>query len=229
MAAQIILFDLDGTLIRAGNAGSRSMAIAFNNLFFRENAFARISFTGMTDPAILRQAFMDTFNREPSSKEANVFFQEYLRVLSQEVPGAEKYEVLPGIPQVIQGLINKNMAVGLATGNLKDGARIKLQRADMWKRFPFGGFGSDSEDRVQLTAMAIQRGETLLGHGVDPQDCLVIGDSPAEAMVAGALGTKFLLVGTGWTGIEDLQALKPDIFVRDFSNWRAVVDAITDA
>lgn len=229
MAAKIILFDLDGTLVRAGGTGAKSMSEAFNNLFHQENAFARISFTGMTDPSILRKAFQHTLNRDPLPDESKAFFREYLKILKAQVSGTKKYEVLPGIPQLVQGLISKNLAVGLATGNLEDGARIKLERAALWRFFPFGGFGSDSEDRTLLTSMAIQRGEALMGRSVGPQDCLIIGDSPAEHKVARALGAKVMLVGTGWTEAGELQALGPDIFVMDFSDTQATIDAIINA
>jgi len=229
VAVQIILFDLDGTLVRAGGSGAGSMSVAFNNLFHRENAFARISFTGMTDPLILRKAFHHTFNRDPRPDEFETFFQEYLKILKKQVPKAEGYEVLPGIPALIHGLTARGLSIGLATGNLKDGARIKLERSDLWQPFPFGGFGSDSENRTRLTEMAIQRGSARLGHDVNPRDCMIIGDSPAEHKVARELGAKVLLVGTGWTDTAELQRLEPDLFFQDFSDWQAVTDAITNA
>ena len=228
MAPQVILFDLDGTLVRAGGSGSRAMAVAFNELFHRENAFARVSFTGMTDPSILKTAFNLTFGRDPTPSEAESFFQRYLQVLAMEVPKSKRYTVLPGIPQLIHALVKRGMAVGLATGNLQEGARIKLQRAGLWQLFRFGGFGSDSIDRIRLTQMALQRAESLLGYDVSPAQCVVVGDSPAEYQVARAMGAKVVLVATGWTAADQLQALGPDIFFNDFGAWEKTANAIAD-
>ena len=228
MAAQVVLFDLDGTLVKAGGAGSRAMSMAFNDLFHRENAFARVSFTGMTDPHILKTAFNMAFNRDPTPDEAEAFFRRYIQILNQEVPRAKRYTVLPGIPELIHALTRQGLAVGLATGNLRDGARIKLERAGLWQLFGFGGFGSDSMDRTRLTQMALQRAVTLLGHAVPPGECVVVGDSPAEYKVARAMGAKVVLVATGWTDADRLQALGPDLFFNDFAAWEDTANAIAD-
>ena len=227
MAEPLVLFDLDGTLVKAGGAGAKSMSMAFQELFGRSNAFARVSFTGMTDPAILAEAFKHTFGREPTLRESRDFFELYLNILAREVPMAKHYRVLPGIPQLLQALTERKIPIGLATGNLREGAKIKLDRAGLWSFFPVGGFGSDSKNRTELTRTAILRAQTEYGRKFSPDRVWVIGDSPAEARVAKELGTRVLLVATGWTPAEDLRDLKPDLCVRDFSDWETVVNALT--
>jgi len=63
---------------------------------------------------------------------------------------------LPGIPDLLEALsCQSSLLMGLGTGNLEEGARVKLARADLMKYFHFGGYGSDSEDRPTVLPGAL--------------------------------------------------------------------------
>ncbi len=223
MDIKIVLFDVDGTLIKAGGAGSNAMSIAFHLLFNKVKAFERVKFTGMTDPTIFKEAYIHSFGRFPSNFDFERFFKVYLKILAWEVEHSTKFRVLPGVPSLIRELKKMGIKVGLATGNLEEGARIKLQRAGLWDEFEFGGFGSDSEDRAELTRIAVERSRL---RDVEPQQVLVVGDSPAEYYAAAMNGYKVALVSTGWTSWNELNGLLPNYIFEDFSDYEGVIDEI---
>jgi phosphoglycolate phosphatase-like HAD superfamily hydrolase len=106
---------------------------------------------------------------------------------------------------------------GLLTGNIRRGAQIKLQRYQLWDKFPFGGFGDDHEDRDRIAAIALQRGSERLGRQLEGAEVLVIGDTPLDIRCARAIGAKVLAVATGSFSVQQLQEHRPDWVVEDLS------------
>ncbi len=219
--ARAFLFDVDGTLVDSGGAGLRAMRRAFQEVIGVQDPFRGDSFTGRTDPHIFRTAVKRHLRRDPTAAEERAFFDCYLRCLSEEVPSSRRYRVLPGVVTVLEALSARpGCLLGLCTGNLEEGARLKLARANLNRFFAFGGFGSDDEDRAALTRVAIERARIAAGGPVDP---LVIGDSPHEVTAARRNGARVALVATGWTPSEALRALDPDLFFESFADEEATV------
>lgn len=211
------LFDIDGTLIRAGGAGKEAFARAWEAVFDVPHGFDSFAFAGCTDPAIFADGARVALGREATAGETDAFFAAYLGLLSGIVNGAARYRVLPGIERVLEGLAARpGCLLGLCTGNIEPGARIKLQRGDLNRFFSFGGFGSDSPDRAALTKAAWKRAETLAG---GPVDAIVIGDSIRDHAAAKANGLPVALVATGGTDLATLQALQPDLLFESFADW----------
>lgn len=212
---------MDGTLVDSGGAGLRAMRRAFMEVTGVSDPFRGDSFTGRTDPHIFRTAVERHLGRPPTLDEETAFFHRYLDLLAAEVPSSSRYRVLPGVIPVLEALSARpGCLLGLCTGNVEAGARLKLARADLNRFFSFGGYGSDSADRKVLTRIAIQRAESL---SRGPVDALVIGDSPHEAEAARRNGVRVALVATGWTPREDLLALRPDLFFESFADEEAAV------
>src|ERR1700761_5212418 len=173
----VLLFDLDGTLVNTGGAGRRAMIGAFKNLHARDDAFSDFSFAGMTDRAIARYGLAKVLATIPES-EIDRFLDEYLRLLEEELPKSDGYVVLPGVVQLLEQLTGKpDVAIGLGTGNVKRGAYAKLVRAAIGGAFPFGGFGCDAENRVELLRAGARRGAEQLGRAYAECDFVVIGDT----------------------------------------------------
>src|SRR5471032_2412354 len=146
MTNKLLLFDLDWTLIYTGGAGVRALNIAFEKLFRIPQAMKQVSPDGKTDPAICREMIRVHLGRPPEDGEIEKLCRGYLDRLAQEIPEGPGYRILPGIPELLQILSARtDLLMGLGTGNLEEGARIKLARADLMKYFKFGGFGSDAE------------------------------------------------------------------------------------
>ena len=215
------LFDIDGTLIRAGGAGKDAFVRAWEAVFDAPHGFDTFSFAGCTDPAIFADGARVALGRPPTPAETDLFFQAYLDLLPAIVNGAAHYRVLPGIERVLEGLAARpDCVLGLCTGNLEPGARVKLARGDLNRFFTFGGFGSDSVDRAALTGAAWRRAEAIAG---GPVSAWVIGDSVRDYAAAKANGLPVALVATGGTDVSTLAALQPDLLFESFAEWQVVL------
>ena len=196
MRPTVLLFDIDGTLVSTGGAGRRAIDRAFVLATGRE-AVIDFSFAGMTDPAIVRTALarMGRPADEPAIAEV---LEAYLTVLPEEVYAAPSFVIHAGIPEALALTETwSGFAVGLGTGNIERGARIKLSRGDLHHRFAFGGFGSDSEDRAELLRAGAERGAARLGASREDCRVVIIGDTPKDVAAARAIGAESIGVGTG--------------------------------
>jgi phosphoglycolate phosphatase-like HAD superfamily hydrolase len=204
MSHTIVLFDVDGTLITTGGAGRRALERAFEVAFGEPGVFD-FSFAGMTDRAILRGGLSGS-PYPPTDEMVEEIMQVYLEVLRDEVETAERYFVHPGIQQAIDELSAfSNVAVGLGTGNIEAGARIKLDRAELNDHFAFGGFGCDSEDRAELIGAGAKRGADRLGRALEECQLVIIGDTPRDTAAAHANRGECIAVATGGATRKDLE------------------------
>ncbi|MEV5009298.1 HAD family hydrolase [Streptomyces sp. NPDC093064] len=183
-----LLFDIDGTLIITGGAGARSWRLAFDELYGIPADIGQFTDTGMTDPDVGRKTFEAVLGRKPERHEFARLLERRLHYLRQTVNESEHYRVLPGVEDLLPGLIDEGYLLGLITGNLEAAAHIKLHRVGLNRFFSFGGYGSDSNDRAEVTRIAIRRGSLVYGENLDPDRCLVIGDTPHDVASAHAAG-----------------------------------------
>ena len=207
MQPTILLFDIDGTLLSAGGAGRRAVVRIFGDRFARPEVFDDVRFHGMTDRAIIR-AGLECLHLPADEDAIDVLCAAYLAALAIEIPRSEGFRVLPGVAALLEGLAGRaQLAVGLGTGNLREGARIKLEHAGLFHHFAFGGFGCDAEDRAALLSVGAQRGARHLGMAPDACRLVVIGDTPKDVAAARAIGAASLAVATsGFTTAELMAA-----------------------
>lgn len=208
--AELILFDIDGTLIDTGGAGARSWAWAFERLFETKIDIAEHSTAGMTDPAIGRATFKEAMEREPTSAELTRLMASYQAVLPDYVASSADYRVLDGVQSLLEDLTDAGIALGLTTGGLEAVAHAKLGRGQLNHFFLVGGYGSDSENRVALTRAAVERGERLLGHALDLSEVFVVGDTPLDIAAAKGVGAVSVGVASGRYNLAELKAADPD-------------------
>jgi phosphoglycolate phosphatase-like HAD superfamily hydrolase len=188
---QAILFDVDGLLITTGGAGTRSWRWAFDELYGTPADIGEFTDAGMTDPVVGRLTFTAVIGHEPSAEELASVLSHYLMRLPEEVAQSPGYRVLDGVEEQLLRLCRSGFLLGITTGAVEAAAHIKLARANLNRFFTFGGYGSDSADRGELTRKAIDRAGEILGSPLDPQRVLVVGDTPndiAAAHVARAIG-----------------------------------------
>jgi phosphoglycolate phosphatase-like HAD superfamily hydrolase len=107
--------------------------------------------------------------------------------------------------------------IGLLTGNIRQGARIKLQHYNLWEKFPFGAFADDHEERDHIARIARQRGSERLGRPLRGEEILVIGDTPLDIRCGRAIEARVIAVATGAFTVEELSQHKPDWAVPDLS------------
>ena len=188
-----VLFDIDGTLLVTGGAGAVACQRAFREMHGIEANIDEHTHAGMTDPEIAAIVFREVIGREGSTAERAEAIAGYLSHLQQAVEESEGYRVMPGIEELLPRLAGEGILLGIVTGNIEAAAQIKLARGDLNRYFAFGGYGSDSSDRIELTRKAIERVGKQLGRDVDPADVLVVGDTPRD--VKAALGAGAVPVG----------------------------------
>jgi len=212
---RLVLFDIDGTLIRTGGAGMKAFAKVFALEFNASDGFERLKFAGRTDLSLLREFF--SFHGIPATPENfQRFFDRYVFWLDHILRESEA-RVCPGVREFIDGLqaLAPPPLLGLLTGNIRLGAEIKLRHLHLWEPFAIGAFADDHEERAQIAAIARQRGCALLGEGLRDDQVLVVGDTPMDIRCARAIGAKVLAVATGGSTLEELKAHQPDWLVTD--------------
>jgi phosphoglycolate phosphatase-like HAD superfamily hydrolase len=209
---QAVLFDIDGTLISTGGAGARSWRHAFNELHGIPADIGEFTDAGMTDPTVARLTFKSAVGHEPSPREVATVMAAYLDRLPYEVEHSDKYRVLDGAEELLRRLgLEKGVLLGITSGAVEAAAHIKLARAGFNRYFPFGGYGSDSGDRTELTRCALARGERLLGEALDPSEVLVVGDTPKDLDAAHGAGCVAVGVATGHYTREQLEEAGADV------------------
>lgn len=199
-----ILFDVDGTLISTGGAGTRSWAWAFDRLHGVPADIGEFSEAGMTDPEVGRRTFLSVVGRSPTDREMGRLLAAYLDRIPHEVDTSRDYQVLDGVETLLPRLCDEGYLLGITTGALEAAAHIKLSRARLNRFFSFGGYGSDSPDRAALTQRALGRGEVILGGPLDPGRVLVVGDTPKDIEAAHEVGAVAVAVASGKYSEESL-------------------------
>jgi phosphoglycolate phosphatase-like HAD superfamily hydrolase len=214
----MLLFDIDGTLISGGGCGRRAFERACRELYGLGSALSAIRLDGMTDPLILEHVFRERLGREASSDEAAQVIARYLEHLVPEVAKSE-YRIHDGVVELLAHLAERGDLIGLATGNVKGGARIKLERGGLWQHFAFGGFGCDSPERAELVRVAIARGHERAGLRLEREEIIVIGDTPKDIAAAHAAGATAYAVATGSYSVDALAQAGADRSFASLREW----------
>ena len=218
---RLVLFDIDGTLVKTGGAGVQAFGRAFATEFNIPNGTERLKFSGRTDTGLARELFLQ-HKIEPSPENFQLFFGSYVFWLDcflTQTRGA----VLPGVWEFIRQLhaLPESPALGLLTGNIRLGAEIKLRHFELWEVFQTGAFGDDHEDRNQIAAIARDRGSRLLKNDLRGEEILVVGDTPRDIECARAIEARTLAVATGGVEFEELEAHRPDWLFKDLTTVAA--------
>ncbi len=209
----IFLIDIDGTLLLTGGAGFVALNQTFLSLFGLPDAMQGINPQGKTDPVIVQEAFRVRFERDPTEAELQRVLSLYVKLLPDAVAQSTGFRVLAGAAEGLDRLAAQGHALGLATGNVREGARIKLERAGFWSRFAFGGYGDDSADRTALVKRAAERGAAQLGQPLRPSMVVVVGDTPRDVAAARENGYQAIAVASGTVSRERLSECAPDRLV----------------
>jgi len=201
------------------------MNLAFARLFGIDDGFAGIGFAGRTDTAIFRDA-VGVHGLDGEFPALLARFQEtYYSTLPRTLAEVQAH-VLPGVREVLAGIQAAPGAfLGLATGNFRESARLKLGRFGLYDLFLAGGYADDSEDRAELVAIAIERLAEASG-GPGPREVYVIGDTPLDIAAAKANGARSVAVATGFFTVDELTAAGAGLVFPDFSSWQAVLNAL---
>jgi phosphoglycolate phosphatase len=202
----VFLWDVDGTLVSTAGAGRRAIELTFERRYGRSDV-VRFNYDGMTDPVIIGQG-LAALGLSPAeiARDLPEILREYLPVLAQVCAAATNFRVHAGIQAALTACEGRaDFATGLGTGNVEEGARLKLDRVDLTRHFSFGGYGSDHADRAELLAIGARRGRGRLGVGDGPCRVVVIGDTPKDIAAARAIGADSIAVATGSYSVQALR------------------------
>jgi phosphoglycolate phosphatase-like HAD superfamily hydrolase len=218
---RLVLFDIDGTLVRTGGAGVKAFAKVFATEFGATDHFERLKFAGRTDVNLVREFFL-YHSIPPTPENFERFFSRYIFWLDH-ILSISKTEACPGVWEFIYDLkeLSERPLIGLLTGNIRLGAEIKLRHFQLWEAFEIGAFADDSEERDEIAAIARERGCRVLGKKLQADEVLVIGDTPLDIRCGRAIGAKVLAVATGGATLEELIVHKPDWAVPDLRSITA--------
>ena len=221
-AKRLLLFDIDGTLVNTGGAGVESLKITVHNRFGAKDDLRDIEIAGKTDRAIIHD-ILHKYEVEPNEENIVSFAEEYIHGLPLSLSRSHG-RLLPGIQPLLERLKPQpNIVLALLTGNLQEGARLKLQHYGLWDFFEFGAFADDHHDRNELGAFARERAQTRHGHDFDAADIDVIGDTNHDIACGKAFGARTIAVATGSWSRERLQACAPDFLFDDLADTDEVI------
>ena len=226
---RLFLFDIDGTLVTAAGAGRIALGRALEMVYGTTGPIERYDFRGKTDPRIVWDLMTAAGLDEAAiqAKQATCF-EAYVAELDALIGDGARVKIMPGVAEMVKALsVRDDAVVGLLTGNIEAGARVKLRPTGLWPLFRLGAFGSDAMDRRALPGIACERAHRIAGHAFDFAQVTIIGDTPLDVDCARACGAVAVAVATGFHPAEDLQACAPDLFFADFSDVPAALAALT--
>jgi phosphoglycolate phosphatase-like HAD superfamily hydrolase len=205
-----VLFDIDGTLLVTGGAGGVAWQRGFEELYGVEADIAEHTDAGMTDPEIAAIVFREVIGRKGCTEERAKAIGCYLKHLPGAVAESDGYRVMPGVEGLLDRLIDAGLLLGLVTGNIEAAAHIKLSRGRLNRFFSFGGYGSDSADRTEVTKAALRRGELVSGGTLADGACIAVGDTPRDIKAGHGAGIKVVGVATGSYSVDELRQAGAD-------------------
>jgi phosphoglycolate phosphatase len=224
---RLVLWDVDGTLLRTNGVAQRAFDVAAEHVLGRHPGDHAVKMSGKTDPLIALEILVFAGLAE---EEARRVLPDVVGRLEAELAGARELvrdqgHVLPGVEAVLTGLHDDPAVIlSVLTGNTAANAAVKLQAfgLDRWLDVDVGAFGSDDHDREQLVPVALERLRRLRGRDLDPGQVWVVGDTPRDLACARAGGARCLLVATGRFELAELQGLGADEVLTDLSDTAAV-------
>jgi phosphoglycolate phosphatase len=196
----VLLFDIDGTLVTTAGVGRRALERAFAARYGSTAVLRGVRFDGMTDRAIVRLGLAAL--GEPAEGPAveaviDAVLADYIPLLEAEIVETRDFGLHRGAREVLDAVASlAAVAVGLGTGNVREGARAKLVPLGVYHHFGFGGFGCDHEERAEIVRIGAERGAHALGHPLAACRVVVVGDTPRDVAAARAIGAEAIGVGS---------------------------------
>jgi phosphoglycolate phosphatase-like HAD superfamily hydrolase len=201
---EVILFDIDGTLITTGGASGHAWAHAVRDFYDVDFDVDKQTGKGLPDPEVGREVLRAVLDREPTGRELLRLMRRRMKYLPGELENAPHFVVEPGVPELLEKLTEADLLLGLTTGNVEPAAHAKLARAGLNHYFSFGGYGSDATERVELTRRAIERARRLAGEALPNEVIMSLGDTPRDVEAGHGAGIRVTGVATGEYSVAEL-------------------------
>lgn len=219
---KLILFDLDGTLVYTGQAGRSALIKAIKALYGKEPKFEHSLISGRTDTDNFSLVYKLIKGKNPSKTEVKKIHQKYVELLPLEIKQSVRqktYKTVKGIKKLIEKLSHeKDLILGLGTGNIEQGAQIKLQPSGLLDYFSCGGYGEDGRTREEMLRAAVKRAERKFKTKFAPDQVYVVGDTHRDVLAAKACGFHNAAVTCGFGEPKLLQRSAAELELKDFTD-----------
>ncbi len=228
---QVILFDIDYTLLVSAPSPQRAFDTAFFEYFKIESAWSNSSPYGNTYPRIVQEIAQKTLKRPLSPTEFENLYFRYDQLLVQELESNDSFKVLPGVKGLCEMLKNRNdVMLGLQTGNLTESAYHKLERGGLERYFSFGGFGTDGDTKNSIVAAAFTKANEFTQECIQPErDLWIVGDAPQDIHAGLAIGARTIGVATGTHTVVELMAAGATYAFSDLNETETILKLIAKA
>jgi len=229
MKRNLVLFDIDGTLLHAHGAGREAFAEAFEKVFGWEQGVEHINFYGATDLSVFRRIAAERGVESTSEMEA-AFFSALPAALETRLSACPP-EIYPGVPELLEALNPEPVTpkftdeggwtLGIVTGNIEATARSKLKYAGLLTYFTVFGCGCEHADRIEIARKALERAGDF--------DCgFLIGDTPSDINAARAHGLTSVAVATGGFAAEELENAGADFLFSDLTDTNRLLSILNE-
>ncbi len=225
---KLILFDIDGTLMASGKGARISITEAMRRVFGKSAKITYQNAAGRTDKLIVLNLMKECGvpEKEVMGKMDEII-DIYISLVRKNMNKDNDITVYDGIPEIVDRLSKDPEALlALVTGNVEEGAEIKLGAAGLWEYFEFGAYGSDSIDRNDLPGVAVQRALEFSGIKFKPEDIIVIGDTAKDVICGKYIGAKTMVVIRRREFEEEILETKPDYVFYSFEDVDRVISTI---
>ena len=224
---KLVLFDIDGTLLRVARTGGQIVRGVLEEFLGRPIVTEGVRFSGRTDCPIIRDVLIASGLTNDEAQRmlpvaVSAYEEKALEVISNG--GAN---MLPGVETLLGKLANRSdVVLGLLTGNIESLAYAKLEACDIERHFAFGAFGSDWEDRYELPAIAVERAYEHTGVRFSGKNVVIVGDTEHDVLCGRALGVYAVAVATGYYDRAFLDRYDPDLLLDDLSDAEGLIEAV---
>jgi len=230
---RILLWDLDGTLVHGKRYGvfKDYTVPMLEAVFGTSGSLKGMIVSGMTDLQIVEESLRGTgITRADISARKEELLRCYMEEMKRATGnGNQIIEAMPGAREVLQRIEeHPRYLSALLTGNIEPAAHLKVEITGLAEFFRLpGAFGNDSFDRRDLPALAVQRINEHLGANLQPEQFIVIGDTPNDIACARHFGTRVLAVATGRIhSAKELAACEPDALLPDLLDAELVLQTL---
>jgi phosphoglycolate phosphatase len=225
---RLVLFDIDGTLVTDDGAAREAFAKGLADVYDFHGDVRRYDFSGRTDPQIARMILADAgWSESDVDSRLPSLWQHYLGGLARNAPG--RVRLLPGVGALLDAVhAAGHLTLGLLTGNIEPGARLKLGAIGLNAFFAFGAFGSDSPRREELPPIAVERAARVSGRAFRASEVVIIGDSIYDVRCGVPHGATTIAIASGKTSAETLRAENPDYFFDSAEQLEGILRAIAE-
>ncbi|MCA9978270.1 MAG: HAD hydrolase-like protein [Chloroflexota bacterium] len=227
---KLLLFDIDGTLIRSDGAGRMALRAALEEMFGTAGPIDEYKMSGKTDARIVTDLLTAIGMSATDVNDKLPLVYDLMAEKARQIYPERKVMACPGVPELLQRLGRRaDVVLGLLTGNARQTAPLKLIMGHLDPtQFPVGAYGSDHADRNHLPALAMQRAEQLLARPFSGDNTVIVGDTPADILCARAGGATAVAVASGWHATTTLAQYHPDHLFENLSDTDMVVAALLE-